>query len=73
MRKRSKQKDELETVKISKAISLIGLATAIINLINTIVINVIVMGSLFITLAKLERRLRDDKRKENRENNSLSH
>lgn len=38
----------------------------------TSVINVIVMGSLFITLAKLERRLRDDKRKENRENNSLS-
>lgn len=37
------------------------------------VINVIVMGSLLITLAKLERRLRDDKRKENRENNSLSH
>ena len=37
MRKRSKQKDELETVKISKAISLIGLATAIINLINTII------------------------------------
>lgn len=38
----------------------------------TSVINVIVMGSLFIALAKLERRLRDDKRKENRENNSLS-
>lgn len=37
------------------------------------IINVVVMGSLFITLTKLERRLRDDKRKENRENNSLSH
>lgn len=39
----------------------------------TSVINVVVMGSLLITLTKLERRLRDDKRKENRENNSLSH
>jgi hypothetical protein len=37
------------------------------------IINVVVMGSLFITLTKLERRLRDDKRKENGENNSLSH
>lgn len=39
----------------------------------TNIINVVVMGSLLITLTKLERRLRDDKRKENRENNSLSH
>jgi hypothetical protein len=39
----------------------------------TSIINVVVMGSLLITLTKLERRLRDDKRKENRENNSLSH
>ena len=39
----------------------------------TSIINVVVMGTLLITLTKLERRLRDDKRKENRENNSLSH
>lgn len=39
----------------------------------TNIINVVVMGSLLITLTKLERRLRDDKRKENRENNFLSH
>lgn len=39
----------------------------------TSIINVVVMGSLFITLTKIERRLRDDKRKENGENNPLSH
>ena len=32
----------------------------------TSIINVVVMGSLLIILTKLERRLRDDKRKENR-------
>lgn len=41
-----------------------------------IMINIIelaLMGSLLAILVKLERKLRDDKRKENRENNSLSH